>query len=127
MKLFSHYKDNSCSHNSADVVGLYASMPHEVGLRALRETLDKRDEKTISTEELLKMAEFALKNNYFEFGNKRNNKSPELQLGLNTPYACSFMSVLETKFLEWNKQNFKLSYGYGILMIFFFCIFFLYH
>ena len=41
-----------------------------MGLRALREALNKRDEKTIPTEELLKMAEFVLKNNYFEFGNK---------------------------------------------------------
>ena len=35
---------------TADVVGLYQSIPHEVGLRALREALDKRDEKTIPTE-----------------------------------------------------------------------------
>ena len=55
---------------TADVVGLYPNIPHEVGLRALREALDKRDEKTIPTEELLKMAVFVLKNNYFEFGNK---------------------------------------------------------
>ena len=53
-----------------DVVGLYPSIPHEVGLRALREALNKKDKKTIPTEELLKMVEFALKNNYFEFGNK---------------------------------------------------------
>ena len=81
MKLFSHYKDNSCSHNSADVVGLYASMPHEVSLRALRETLDKRDEKTIPTEELLKMAELALKNSYFEFGNKKEQQISGIATG----------------------------------------------
>ena len=46
---------------TADVVSLYTIIPHEVGLRALRETLDKRDEKTIPTEELLKMVEFLLK------------------------------------------------------------------
>ena len=55
---------------TTDVVGLYPSIPHEVGLRALREALNKRDEETISTEELLKMAEFVLKKNYFEFSNK---------------------------------------------------------
>ena len=33
---------------------------HEVGLRALREALNKRDEKTIPTEVLLKMADFVL-------------------------------------------------------------------
>lgn len=37
-----------------DVVGLYPSIPHKVSLRALRQ--DKKDDKTIPTEELLKMA-----------------------------------------------------------------------
>ena len=55
---------------TADVVGLYPSILHGVGLRALREALDKRDEKAIPTEELLEMVEFVLKNNYFEFGNE---------------------------------------------------------
>ena len=38
---------------TADVVGLYPSIPHEVGLTALGKALNKRDEKTIPTEELL--------------------------------------------------------------------------
>ena len=50
---------------TADVVGLYPSIPHEVGLRALKEVLDRREEKKISTEDRIKMAEFVLKNNYF--------------------------------------------------------------
>ena len=55
---------------TADMVGLYPSTPHDVGLTALTGALDQRDEETISTKELLKMAEFVLKNNYFKFGNK---------------------------------------------------------
>ena len=58
---------------TADVVSWCASILHVVGLRALKETLDKRDGKTILTEKLLKMAEFVLKNNYFEFGDKTTN------------------------------------------------------
>ena len=87
---------------TADVVGLYPSIPHEVGLRALREALDKRDEKTIATEELLKMAEFVLKNNYFEFGNKIKQQISGTAIGTKfaPPYASIFMSNLETKFLE---------------------------
>ena len=46
---------------TAGVVG-YPSIPHEVGLRELREALNKRDEKTILTKELLKMETFVLKN-----------------------------------------------------------------
>ena len=87
---------------TADVVGLYPSIPHEVGLRAMREALNKRDEKTIPTEELLKMAEFVLKNNYFEFGNKIKQQISGTAIGTKfaPPYACIFMSDLETKFLQ---------------------------
>ena len=46
------------------------SISHEVGLRALREALNKRDKKIVPAEELLKMADSVLKNNYFEFANK---------------------------------------------------------
>ena len=52
---------------TADVVELYPSMPHEAELRAFKEVLDRREEKKISTEDLVKMAEFVLKNKYFEF------------------------------------------------------------
>ena len=52
---------------TADVVGLYPSIPHEAGLKALREVLDKREQHTIPTSELIRMADFVLKNNYFEF------------------------------------------------------------
>ena len=87
---------------TADVVGLYPSIPHEVGLRALRGALNKRDEETISTEELLKMAEFVLKNSYFEFSNKIKQQISGTAIGtkLAPPYARIFMSDLETKFLD---------------------------
>ena len=51
---------------TADVVGLYPSIPHEAGLKALREVLDKREEHTFATNELMMMKDFVLKNNYFE-------------------------------------------------------------
>ena len=84
---------------TADVVGLYPSIPCEVGLRALREALDKRDEKTIPMEELLKIAKFVLKNNYFKFGNKIKQQISRIAIG--TKFApCIFMSNFKTKFLE---------------------------
>ena len=55
---------------TADVVGLYPSLPHEAGLRALKEVPDGREEKKISTEDLVKMAEFVPKNNYFKFNDQ---------------------------------------------------------
>ena len=48
---------------TADVVGLQPSIPHEAGLKALREALNNRENKQIPTENLLKMAVFVLKSN----------------------------------------------------------------
>ena len=55
---------------TADVICLYPSIPHDVGLEALRTTLDDLVNKIIDDEDLIKMAEFVLKNNYFEFNGK---------------------------------------------------------
>lgn len=59
---------NKINNLDENVVGLYPSIPHKVVLRALRQ--DKKDDKTIPTEELLKMAGSLLKNGYFKFGSK---------------------------------------------------------
>ena len=43
---------------TADVVGLYPSIPHEAGLQALEEVLENRNHKQICTDKVLKMAQF---------------------------------------------------------------------
>ena len=87
---------------TADVVGLYPSIPHNVGLRALKEALDKREQKKVPTEDLLQMAEFVLKNNFFEFNNQIKQQISGTAIGTKcTPtYACIFMHNMETEFLE---------------------------
>ena len=52
---------------TADVVGLYPSIPHQAGFIALKEALDKSLLKKIPTDDLIKMAELVLSNNFFEF------------------------------------------------------------
>ena len=52
---------------TANVVGLYPNIPHNEGLEVLKKRIDNFYEKSIPTEDLFKMAEFVLKNNYFEF------------------------------------------------------------
>ena len=52
---------------TADVVGFYPNIPHNEGLEVLKKRIDNFYEKSIPTEDLFKMAEFVLKNNYFEF------------------------------------------------------------
>lgn len=51
---------------TTDVTTLYPSIPHVTGLKTLRGVLEKGEQKTITTEELVKMTEFVLKNNVFE-------------------------------------------------------------
>ena len=52
---------------TVNVVGLYPSIPHELALKALEEALGKRYSKQISTDNLIKLTECVLQNNYFEF------------------------------------------------------------
>ena len=42
---------------TADVVGIYPSIPHDSGLKALKNILDKKNQ-NISTGDLIKMTEF---------------------------------------------------------------------
>ena len=49
------------------IVGLYPSIPHGAGLEALRKRLNERETPGVPTEELIKMADFVLKNSFFEF------------------------------------------------------------
>ena len=51
-------------------MGLYPNIPHQADLKALKEAVEKRDIKKISKEDLMKMAEFVLNNNIFEFNSK---------------------------------------------------------
>ena len=68
---------------NADVVGLYPGIPHEAGLSTLREALDKRTRKEIPTENLIKMAEFVLKNNFLSLIQMYINRFQVLPLGQN--------------------------------------------
>ena len=74
---------------TADVVGLYPNIPHQAGLKDLKEALEKRDTKQIPTEDLVITAKFVLNNflsliedviyNIFEF-NKRHINKNQVQL-----------------------------------------------
>ena len=102
IKKIKHLKNIPAILVTADIVGLYPSVPHEAGLRALKELLDRREEKIISTEDLVKMAEFVLKNNYFEFNGQVKHQISGMVIDTKfaPTYACIFMDEIETKFLE---------------------------
>ena len=69
LKSFKHIFSNSILE-TADVVGLYPSIPYESGLNAITKALDNRERKSIPTEDILKMLGFVWKNGYFEFNRK---------------------------------------------------------
>ena len=88
---------------TAYVVGLYPSIPHEAGLKALEKILNNRtNNKNVSTEDLVKRAKFVLKSNYFEFNGKVKQQILGTAIGTKfaPPYTCIFMDEVETSFLE---------------------------
>ena len=50
-----------------DVVGLYPNIPHEDDLSALRKRLEIQEEKYVSADTIIDLAEVVLKNNLFTF------------------------------------------------------------
>ena len=87
---------------TADVVSLYPSIPHDAGLKALHEKLEERNDKSVPTADLVNMADFVLKNNYFEFDSciKQQISGTAIGTKFAPPYACIFMDKVESAFLE---------------------------
>ena len=85
-----------------DVVGLYPNIPHEDGLKAMKEALDKREDQSVSTETIMELGELVLKNNYFEHNSKIYKQKRGTAIGTKfaPPYAILFMGDFEVKALE---------------------------
>ena len=98
---------------TADVVGLYPSIPHE-GLKVLRKQFNAFDSKFIPTEDVVRMAEFLLKNSYFEFNSTVKHL---FELNLLHRMDVFLWITLKENFSKANK--FSPGFGLDILMIFF--------
>ena len=85
-----------------DVVGLYPNIPHSEGLTSLGRFLELRDNKQISSDTLIELAEIVLKNNIFEFDEKTFRQVHRTAIGTKfaPPYAILFMADLEEKILS---------------------------
>ena len=85
-----------------DVVGLYPNIPHSEGLISLRRFLELRDNKQISSDSLIELAEIVLKNIFFEFDQKTFKQVRGTAIGTKfaPPYAILFMADLEEKILN---------------------------
>ena len=87
---------------TADVVGLYPSTPHNEGISALKQKLEEQPSTKIPTNDLVKLAEFILKNNLFEFNDKVKQQISGTAIGTKfaPPYAYIYMDKTETDFLK---------------------------
>ena len=76
------------------MVGLYPSIPHLAGLGALREALDRGKTHEVPMGKLVKMVEYVLKNNYFQFLDKAYQQISGKAIGTTfaPPYTCIYGS-----------------------------------
>ena len=95
-------------------MGLYPSIPHELGLKALEEALEKRDFIQISISDLVKMAKFVLENNYFEFNGETKQEISGTAIGTKfaPPYAYIFMDQVESEFLKTQTHQLLVWFRY---------------
>ena len=96
---------------TADVVGLYHNIPHGLGLQFLRKRLNKTCVCKVPTKEIISMAGFLLKNNYFEFNEKFKSKYHEQLLELNLHHLTLVFSWMKWKpiFLKHNNCSHSLG------------------
>ena len=93
---------------TADVVGLYPSIPDTAGLAALRDALDNREVKKIPTEDLVKMAEFVLKNNYFEFNGSIKQQLSGTAIGTKFPLHMLVFLWINLKLTSLKLKHYNL-------------------
>ena len=82
--------------------GSLPNIPHEDGLVAMGKALDEREDKTVSTDSLIELAECVLKNNIFEDSTSfyKQSRGTAIETKMAPPYAIMLMSDLEEKILK---------------------------
>ena len=104
----------------SDPVGIYPSIPHQARLKALKNTLKKREEKHVPVEKLINMVEFGLKNNIFEFnGSVQQQVSGTVICTKCAPtYACIFMYEVEPEFFKTQEKEPLVWFRYIVSWIY---------
>ena len=101
-----------------DVVGLYPHIPHDQGVEFMRCFLGKREDQSVSSESLCKLANTVLKHNYF--GLRKDVYHQILGTAIGTNLLHTMLTYL---WLVWKKRylknlTFNPIFGCGIYMIF---------
>ena len=88
---------------NADMFGMYSIVSHIEGLEVLCKQYDKFLPKKLPIKNIIKMANFVLKSNFFEFNYKFFQQISGTAIGTrfaSFPYAFIFMDFIETEFLK---------------------------
>ena len=98
----------------ADVVVIYPSIKREYRLETLRERLVKSEDLKLPVNDIVKIAEFVLKNNIFEFNGKVKQQVAGTAIGTKfaPTYACIYMDEIETKFLKTQELQLLVWFRY---------------
>ena len=99
---------------TANDVGLHLSIPHETGLVALRQVLDRKNKKRTSTKDLVKMAEFVLKSTTLNLMAKVNTKYRAQSLGQNLFLLMLAFLCIKQKPSFLKARNLSHWYGFDI-------------
>ena len=86
-----------------DVIGLFTNIPHKDGIEAVRETLQERVEKQVSTEFIIRLLNLIVQNNIMEFNGEHYIQEIGAPMGSRPvpPYAYIFMGCkIDPKLLE---------------------------
>ena len=75
-----------------DVVDLYPNIPHKEGLASITKHLDNRENKEVTTDTLVELADIVLKNNYFQFLDKTFKQKWGTAIGTNSLHHIPFCS-----------------------------------
>ena len=80
-----------------DIVALYPSVPQGKARQAMQESLERRNEKKIPTEDLLELSELVLKSNEFQFEGENFIQKEGTAIGsrMGKNYACTYMGKWE--------------------------------
>ena len=83
-------------------MSLCPSIPYEDGLETLRKRVNEPAASEIPTEDTLQMAEYVLKNIFFEFDGEVKQQKSGTAIGtkFKPPLACIFMDEVETEFFK---------------------------
>ena len=97
-----------------NAIGLYSNIPHSEGLTSLRRVLELSDNKQISSDAILELAEIVPKNNIFQFDEKTFKQVRETAIGTKfaPPYAILFMAGLEEKILSASEKKAMIWWRY---------------